>query len=325
MLRFQQFTAPVMAKGFEDTALYRYYPLASLNEVGGEPGRVRHQRRCVSRMESRAPRQWPDALSATSTHDTKRSEDTRARIDVLSEIPDEWEQAIKRWYQMNSGARKTIEESEVPDPNEEYLLYQTLIGIWPDAPIGRGAARGLHQAHPGLHGKGGQGGQGPHQLDERQRGARSGAERVPRGRFSKDGTEFVADLARFQARIARAGMLNSLSQTILKIAAPGVPDFYQGTELWALSLVDPDNRRPVDYARRCAMLKKMREAARRDPLATTRHLLKDLSSGAIKMYLINRAMEFRRDNPDAVHARRLPSFEGHRTARQSHRRVRARP
>ena len=112
------------------------------------------------------------------------------------------------------------------------------------------------------------------------------------------GTEFVADLAKFQARIARAGMLNSLSQTILKIAAPGVPDFYQGTELWALNLVDPDNRRPVDYARRCAMLTKIREAARRDPLATARHLLKDMSSGAIKMYLINRAMEFRRENPE---------------------------
>ena len=125
------------------------------------------------------------------------------------------------------------------------------------------------------------------------------AERISRGRYLKEGTEFVADLAKFQARIARAGMLNALSQTILKIAAPGVPDFYQGSELWALNLVDPDNRRPVDYARRCAMLdENPRSGAFRDPLATTRHLLKDMSSGAIKMYLINRAMEFRRENPE---------------------------
>jgi (1->4)-alpha-D-glucan 1-alpha-D-glucosylmutase len=114
----------------------------------------------------------------------------------------------------------------------------------------------------------------------------------------KKGTEFVADLAKFQARIARAGMLNALSQTILKVAAPGVPDFYQGSELWALNLVDPDNRQLVDYARRRAMLAKIREAARCDPLGTTRHLLKDMSSGAIKMYLINRAMGFRCENPE---------------------------
>ena len=114
------------------------------------------------------------------------------------------------------------------------------------------------------------------------------------GTILSEGSEFVADLAKFQARIARAGILNSLSQTLLKIASPGVPDFYQGTELWTLSLVDPDNRRPVDYARRRAMLAKMRESAHRDPLATVRDLLKDMSSGAIKMYLTNRAMEFRR-------------------------------
>ena len=135
VLRFQQFTSPVMAKGFEDTALYRYYPLASLNEVGGEPDAFGISLDAFHEWNRERLAQWPDAMSGSSTHDTKRSEDTRARINVLSEIPDEWEQAIKRWYQMNSGARKTIEDSEVPDPNEEYLLYQTLVGIWPDAPM----------------------------------------------------------------------------------------------------------------------------------------------------------------------------------------------
>ena len=297
VLRFQQFTSPVMAKGFEDTALYRYYPLASLNEVGGDPDAFgisidAFHAWCRERLV-----QWPDAMSGSSTHDTKRGEDTRARIQVLSEIPDEWEQAIKRWYQMNSSARKTIEDSEVPDPNEEYLLYQTLVGIWPSAPmddvqrddfIKRIRAymdKALKEAK--VH---------TSWMNVNEEHDRALSEFL--ATILKEGTEFVADVAKFQARIARAGMLNSLSQTVLKIAAPGVPDFYQGAELWALNLVDPDNRRPVDYARRRAMLTKIRDAARRDPLATIRHLLKDMSSGAIKMYIIHRAMQFRRDNPD---------------------------
>jgi (1->4)-alpha-D-glucan 1-alpha-D-glucosylmutase len=296
VLRFQQYTAPVMAKGFEDTALYRYYPLASLNEVGGEPDAFGVSVEAFHEWNRERLAKWPDAMSGSSTHDTKRGEDTRARIDVLSEIPDEWEQAIKRWYQMNSGARKKIEESEVPDPNEEYLLYQTLIGIWPDTPIDAAQRedfikriqlymdKAVKEAK--VH---------TSWMNVNEEHDRALSEFL--SSILKEGTEFIADLAKFQALIARAGMLNSLSQIILKIAAPGVPDFYQGTELWSLTLVDPDNRRPVDYASRCAMLKKMREAARRDPVATTCHLLKDLSSGAIKMYLTNRAMEFRRDNP----------------------------
>ena len=123
-----------MAKGFEDTALYRYYPLASLNEVGGEPTAFGISLDHFHRWNQERLANWPDATSGSSTHDTKRSEDTRARIAALSEIPDEWEHAIERWYQMNSSARKKIEDGrEVPDPNEEYLLYQTLVGIWPAA------------------------------------------------------------------------------------------------------------------------------------------------------------------------------------------------
>jgi (1->4)-alpha-D-glucan 1-alpha-D-glucosylmutase len=295
VLRFQQYTAPVMAKGFEDTALYRYYPLASLNEVGGEPDAFGVSVETFHEWNRERLAKWPDAMSGSSTHDTKRGEDTRARIEVLSEIPDEWEQAIKRWYQMNSGARKNIEDSEVPDPNEEYLLYQTLIGIWPDTPMDAAQReefikriqlymdKAVKEAK--VH---------TSWMNVNEEHDRALSEFL--STILKEGTEFVADLEKFHARVARAGMLNALSQTILKIAAPGVPDFYQGTELWSLTVVDPDNRRPVDYASRCAMLKGMREAARRDPVATTCHLLKDLSSGAIKMYLTNRAMEFRRDH-----------------------------
>jgi (1->4)-alpha-D-glucan 1-alpha-D-glucosylmutase len=293
--RFQQLTAPVMAKGIEDTALYRFYPLASLNEVGGEPTAFGIGLDHFHRWNQERLANWPDAMSGSSTHDTKRSEDTRARIAALSEIPDEWERAIERWYRMNSGARKKIEDGrEVPDPNEEYLLYQTLVGIWPATPIDKTEREDLTariQAYMEKALKEAKVHTSWMNVNEEH----DAALKEFLGTILGEASEFVVDLAKFQARIARAGILNSLSQTLLKIAAPGVPDFYQGTELWTLSLVDPDNRRPVDYARRRAMLAKIRESAHRDPLATVRDLLKDMSSGAIKMYLTNRAMEFRRE------------------------------
>jgi (1->4)-alpha-D-glucan 1-alpha-D-glucosylmutase len=297
VLRFQQFTAPVMAKGFEDTALYRYYPLASLNEVGGEPDAFGISVDTFHEWNRERLARQPNAISGSSTHDTKRGEDTRARIHVLSEIPDEWEQAIKRWYQMNSGARKNVEDQEVPDPNEEYLLYQTLIGVWPNVPIDDKQRDDLIKRIQSYMDKAVKEAKvHTSWMNVNEEHDRALSEFL--ASILKEGTEFVADFTKFHAHIARAGMLNALSQTLLKIAAPGVPDFYQGTELWALDLVDPDNRRPVDYARRRAMLTKIRTAARCDPLATTRHLLKDMSSGAIKMYLINRATEFRRENPE---------------------------
>jgi len=296
--RFQQLTAPVMAKGFEDTALYRFYPLASLNEVGGEPTAFGIGLDHFHRWNQERLATWPDAMSGSSTHDTKRSEDMRARIASLSEIPDDWERAIERWYRMNSGARKKIEDGrEVPDPNEEYLLYQTLVGIWPAIAINKAEREDLTKRIQAYMEKA---------LKEAKvhtswmnvNEEHDSALKEFLATILGEGSEFVADLAKFQTRVARAGILNSLSQTLLKIAAPGVPDFYQGTELWTLSLVDPDNRRPVDYARRRTMLAKIRESAHRDPLATIRDLLKDMSSGAIKMYLTNRAMEFRRDNSE---------------------------
>jgi len=296
VLRFQQLTAPVMAKGFEDTALYRYYPLASLNEVGGEPDAFGISVEVFHEWNRQRQAQWPDAMSASSTHDAKRSEDARARIAVLSEIPDEWEQAIKRWYQMNSGARKQVEDNEVPDPNEEYLLYQTLLGIWPDEPLdgNRGEFIKRIQQYMDKAVKEAKIHTSWMNVNEEHDRALSEFLKI----ILTKGHEFVADITEFQVHIARAGMLNALSQTILKIALPGAPDFYQGSELWNLSLVDPDNRRPVDYECRRAMLAKLRESARCDPLATVTHLLKDMRNGAIKMYLIYRAMEFRRAHPE---------------------------
>jgi (1->4)-alpha-D-glucan 1-alpha-D-glucosylmutase len=295
VLRFQQLTAPVMAKGFEDTALYRYYPLASLNEVGGEPENFAVGIEEFHRSNQRRLERWPDSMSATSTHDTKRSEDARARISALSEIPDEWEAAIARWYRMNAGARKRIEDAEVPDPNEEYLLYQSLVGIWPAQKIEAGERAELTRRIQAY-------------MDKAVREAKVNTSWMNVNQehdsalseflaaILAEGSEFVADLENFVRPIARAGNLNALSQTLLKIAAPGIPDFFQGTELWDLSLVDPDNRRPVDFASRRAMLGKIRESARRDPTSTLCHLLKNPGNGAVKMYVINRALECRRDN-----------------------------
>ena len=294
--RFQQFTAPVMAKGFEDTALYRYYPLASLNEVGGEPDAFGVGIETFHAWNRERHVEWPAAMSATTTHDTKRSEDARARIAVLSEIPDEWEQAIKRWYQMNAGARKLIEDSEVPDPNEEYLLYQTLVGVWPVEPLDGNRDDFIKRIQQYMDKAVKEAKVHTSWMNVNEEHDRALSEFL--ATILTKGHEFVADLANFRAVIARAGMLNSLSQSLLKITLPGAPDFYQGTELWTLSLVDPDNRRPVDYACRRAMLAKIREGARRDPLATVTLLLRDMSSGAIKMYLINRVLEFRREHPE---------------------------
>ncbi|HVN30043.1 MAG TPA: hypothetical protein VMT64_16210, partial [Candidatus Binataceae bacterium] len=295
--RFQQFTSPVMAKGFEDTALYRYYPLAALNEVGGEPDAFGIGLEAFHEWNRARMAQWPGAMSASSTHDTKRGEDTRARIQALSEIPDQWEQAIKRWYRMNAGARKQLEDSEVPDPNEEYLLYQTLVGMWPAGSIEPAQRKILIervQAYMDKAVKEAKVHTSWMNLNEEH----DHALREFLGAILRDGSEFLDDLTRFLPRIVRAGMLNALSQTLLKIASPGVPDFYQGSELWTLNLVDPDNRRPVDYGCRRAMLAKIREITPADSVAGVRHLLKDIGSGAIKLYLIHRAMAFRRANPE---------------------------
>jgi (1->4)-alpha-D-glucan 1-alpha-D-glucosylmutase len=294
-LQFQQLTGPVDAKGYEDTALYRFYPLTSLNEVGGDPASFGLALQAFHSGNAQRLQEWPHGLSATSTHDTKRSEDVRARINVLSEIPDEWERAIWRWHHLNDPLRVTIEGTEVPDSNEEYLFYQTLLGTWPisgldciqykryveriqdyllkaskEAKVKTSWISPNHDHDRGL-------------VEFVQAAMRPGSD-----------NRFIADFAAFAGRVATAGMLNSLSQVLLKIASPGVPDFYQGNELWDLSLVDPDNRRPVDYAIRQSMLAELTRAAASEPLALTKELFERPDDGRIKMYLTCRALGWRR-------------------------------
>jgi len=251
--RFQQYSAPVTAKGVEDTAFYRFHRFIALNEVGGTPQRFGSTIDAFHAANIARASDWPASMLATSTHDTKRSEDVRARLAVLSEMPDEWAGAVRRWSSMNEALR-TEGPAEI-DRKTEYLLYQTLIGAWP-LEADRAAAFMLKAAK---------------EAKERtswvdpDENYEEALERFTRGVLKRD--DFVADVERFAGRLLRPGRVNSLAQALLKFTAPGVPDIYQGCELWDLSLVDPDNRRPVDYDLRRRLLSELDGMAPQESLS----------------------------------------------------------
>ncbi len=231
VMRFQQVTGPVMAKGVEDTAFYCFNRLVSLNEVGGDPGRFGLSLKQFHHTCQKAQTLWPRSMLATSTHDTKRSEDVRARINLLSEIPKLWSEAVSKWAKHNERYRS----NGLPDRNMEYLMYQTLVGAWPID-----AHRVIaYMEKASREAKTHTSWTNPNPLYDRSLAAFVEA--------SMRDLQFTADLQQFVEPLIQPGRINSLSQTLLKLTAPGIPDFYQGTELWNLSLVDPDNRRPVDY------------------------------------------------------------------------------
>jgi len=292
--RFQQITGPVTAKGYEDTVLYRFNRLVSLNEVGGDPSRFGasiaefHAANAERRLRS------PHALSATATHDTKRGEDVRARINVLSEIPIEWRARVGAWQRLNRKLRETVDGQPTPGANTEYLIYQTLIGAWPiDAERLRAyvlKATREAKSHTSW-------------INPNARYDETLARFVDAILDPARSSRFLDDFTTFQARVAHFGTLNSLAQTLVKVTAPGVPDFYQGTELWDLSLVDPDNRRPVDWTHRRRALGELQAtiAAAADRAALTQELVKTREDGRVKMYLIRESLAFR--------ARRRALFE----------------
>ncbi len=300
-MRFQQLSAPVMAKGVEDTAFYRYYPLASLNEVGGDPSRFGVSVNAFHRRNLIRRELWPNSMSASSTHDTKRGEDVRARINVLSEAPGEWYRAIRRWRDLNRSAKARVDDRHAPDANEEYLLYQTLVGTWPLYPmnpeeheayvrrIDGYMQKALHEAK--LH---------TSWVNPNSEYERAVTNFVQRILDPSPGNLFLQDLRQFQAPIATAGMWNSIAQLVLKITSPGVPDFYQGNDLWAFDLVDPDNRRAVNYDVRRQMLKNLQEQSGRDRAASLDRLRENLCDGAIKLYVTSEALRFRRDHRDLL-------------------------
>ncbi|HWP35198.1 MAG TPA: malto-oligosyltrehalose synthase [Thermodesulfobacteriota bacterium] len=305
VMRFQQTTGPVMAKGLEDTAFYVYNRLVSLNEVGGDPGRFGLPPAAFHDFCRERQARWPHALTTLATHDTKRGEDTRARINVLSELPREWRARLARWATLNQRHKREVDGQPAPDRNEEYLFYQTLLGAWPFEPEGRPMDRAAHEAFcerierymqkATKEAKVNTSWVNPNQAwDEAVRHfVRAVLDPAP-------DNPFLEDFRPFQRRVAEFGIWNSLAQTLLKLAMPGVPDTYQGTELWDLSLVDPDNRRPVDYAHRERLLARLLARARElrgEPGALARELVERRHDGAIKLYLVHRALVFRRERP----------------------------
>ena len=299
VMRWQQFTGPIVAKGFEDTALYVYYPLLSLNEVGGNPRPTQASTldEFYAFLEKRRL-DWPGTLDASSTHDTKRSEDVRARINVLSEMPEEWQKHLELWSGLNAQYKQQAGGVSAPDRNEEYFLYQTLLGVWP---LDREADESLIervQAHlvkatreAMVHTRWTR----PNQPHE------DALQKFVAGILSSENREFLDDFRRFQEKIAYFGMVNGLSQTLLKIAAPGVADFYQGSELWDLRLVDPDNRGAIDFARRETALKEIESSEGTHIKEALRGFVEHWQDGKIKLYLIRKALRFRRDHGDLFH------------------------
>jgi (1->4)-alpha-D-glucan 1-alpha-D-glucosylmutase len=297
--KFQQVTGPVTAKGVEDTAFYVYNRLVSLNEVGGDPDQFGVSVAAFHRHNAERQAQWPYSLSCTATHDTKRGEDVRARLDVLSELPLEWQKALPRWGRLNKKHRAEIDDLTAPDRNDEYLYYQTLLGAWPLEPFeGRVAEEFVARIQAYMD-------KANHEAKVHTSwinpnpayddGVRQFVARTLDPRLS---AAFLDEFQQFQKRVSHYGLLNSLSQVLLKIASPGVPDTYQGTELWDFSLVDPDNRRPVDYERRRRMLDELKSAAAGPRLV---ELIRDLvaapQDGRVKMYVTWRSLRARRDNP----------------------------
>jgi (1->4)-alpha-D-glucan 1-alpha-D-glucosylmutase len=305
--KFQQVTAPVMAKGVEDTAFYVYNRLASLNEVGGDPDRFGVSVSDFHRHNLDRQERWPWSLSSTATHDTKRGEDVRARINVLSETPREWQKAVTRWARLNKRHRVGIEDTTAPDRNDEYLFYQTLVGAWPLEPF-TGAVAADFTARVQAYME-----KATHEAKVHTSWVNpnpaydDAVRRFVAGVLDVEGNAaFLADFQAFQRRVSPFGLLEALARTVLKITSPGVPDTYQGTELWDFSLVDPDNRRPVDYERRRGLLSALRSrlsalgpseaGARRRELA--RDLAEVKEDGRVKLFVTFLALHARRDNPN---------------------------
>jgi (1->4)-alpha-D-glucan 1-alpha-D-glucosylmutase len=298
-MKFQQVTSAVMAKGLEDTSFYRYNRLVSLNEVGSDPRRFGMSVAQFHEANQTRAQCWPHSMLATSTHDSKRSEDVRARIDVISEMPAAWRLSLRRWRDWNRGRKRVIDEKPAPSRNDEYLFYQTLVGAWPlerldDAGWQRLVNRIEHYMLKAVReAKEFTSWANPNTEYENAvtEFTRATLDRRRRNRF-------LSDFGEFQRRISRIGMFNSLSQTVLKLTAPGVPDIYQGNELWDFSLVDPDNRRAVDYSRRKQLLNELVAASRRPQQPGAEVLLESLDDGRAKLYLTWKSLCFRQEHAD---------------------------
>jgi (1->4)-alpha-D-glucan 1-alpha-D-glucosylmutase len=283
--KFQQCTGPITAKGIEDTTFYRYNRLIALNEVGGEPANFGESIDTFHRRNQQRAANWPRSLLATSTHDTKRSEDVRARLLALSELAPAWSKRVNLWRRMNQRHKILVDGIPAPDANEEYYLYQTLVGTWPLQEMNENElelyvqriqehmVKALHEAKVNSS-----------WIDANTDWDTAVEQFIQRILLPQKNRRFLTSLTEFMADIAPLGALNSLSQTVLKMTVPGVPDIYQGTELWDFSLVDPDNRRPVDFDLRSSSLASFKPAS---------GLLNQWHNGQIKLFVIQRLLALR--------------------------------
>lgn len=297
IMKFQQLSGPVMAKGLEDTAFYRFYPLASLNEVGGEPQKFGVSTKEFHRINAVRGGRSPLGLTATSTHDNKRSEDVRAWLNVLSEIPQEWMATFRQWQELNAPHKLTIDDIPVPDANEEYLLYQTLIGTWSLTELSHTAHEGyvqrivsymvkaikeakLHSSwvNPDL---------------EYENAVMTFIQSILR---REEPNTFPQELTKFRDRINSAAACNALAQLVLKMTVPGIPDFYQGTELWSFTLVDPDNRGEVDFELRRQLLEEIERRSSDDRNGLLQELVQNWQDGRLKLFLTQAILQFRREH-----------------------------
>ncbi|HWR35954.1 MAG TPA: malto-oligosyltrehalose synthase [Clostridia bacterium] len=338
-LKFQQLTGPVMAKGLEDTACYVYNRFVSVNEVGGSPKQFGVELDHFHRRNQLRAENWPHSMLTTSTHDMKRSEDVRMRLDVLSEMPRLWSAQVLRWRRSNRSRKRALSDGRiVPDANEEYLLYQTLIGAWPlrsqaaSSESGQGDSLQSESVEVRDLRASGESSTAPESLplspEQREQFVKriqgymtkavheakvnlSWVNQNPEyvellqkfiARILRTGTEakpntFLEQIEHFVPRVALFGAINSLSQVLIKLTAPGVPDIYQGQELWDFSLVDPDNRRPVDFDLRRQYLDELSQrAASGDLIAICDELIRSWQDGRIKLWVTNRTLQFRREH-----------------------------
>jgi (1->4)-alpha-D-glucan 1-alpha-D-glucosylmutase len=301
-MRFQQLTGPVTAKGAEDTAFYRYVPLLVLNEVGGDPRRFGHSVAAFHRLAEARARRWPAGMLASTTHDTKRGEDARARLALLSELPREWRRRVALWARLNRLRRAEVDAELAPDRKDEYFFYQTVLGAWPldlrpddAAALARFCARVQETMVKAVR-----------EAKERSSWSNPDADyEAVLGRFvagALDGSRpnpFLQDMHGFVEILARPGAINSLAQTLIKLCAPGVPDIYQGGELWEFSMVDPDNRGPVAWSARRRLLGELRARFGGRPL--DRQAFAEMAGhwrdGREKLFLIWRALALRAARP----------------------------
>ncbi len=299
VMRFQQLTGPVMAKGIEDTAFYRFFPLASLNEVGSDPHSFGVSLETFHKKNQERLESWPHTMTTTSTHDTKRSEDVRARINVLSEIPEEWSQALARWSELNRPHKTQDGDEFIPDANEEYLLYQTLIGTWPLYPMDPAAhLQYLNRIQAYMKKATNEAKINTSWInpnDQYDQAVKLFVEKVLN--LDSNSNVFLNEFKIFVSKISLAGMLNSLSQVLIKITSPGIPDIYQGNEIWDFSLVDPDNRGIVDFQNRKYLLQNLLDKEKVQSNDLFQQLLLHPEDGRIKLFITSQALRLRNKLP----------------------------